>query len=149
LVTFPNSEVLRANVVNYTRDFPYVWDEVDVGLTNESDLSYAQGVLFDVAARVVGEAMKRPIALYRGMLERASLDFEIADEPQVFFSPAQSWTNATIRYLVDARHRRAAASDLMLALSRELGREEHRGRLAASYPTARVSIVSPEEASAS
>jgi small-conductance mechanosensitive channel len=24
LVTFPNSEVLRANVTNYTRDFPYV-----------------------------------------------------------------------------------------------------------------------------
>jgi small-conductance mechanosensitive channel len=149
LVTFPNSEVLRANVINYTRDFPYVWDEVDVGLTNESDLTYARGVLLDVAARVVGEAMKRPIALYRGMLERASLDFDIADEPQVFFSAERSWTNATIRYLVEARRRRGAASDLLLALSRELARDEHRGRMTMAYPTARVSLVPPEETAGS
>lgn len=149
LVTFPNSEVLRANVINYTRDFPYVWDEVEVGLTNESDLSYAKDVLLEVASRVVGEPMKRPITLYRDMLVRASLDFDIADEPQVFFSNAQSWTNATIRYLVDARRRRTVASDLLLALSRELAREEHRNRVTVSYPTARVSLVSPEEAAGS
>jgi small conductance mechanosensitive channel len=77
-VTFPNSEVLRANVINYTRDFPYVWDEVDVGLTNESDLASAKGVLLEVAARILGQAMKGPITLYRDMLERASLDFDIA-----------------------------------------------------------------------
>jgi small-conductance mechanosensitive channel len=146
LVTFPNSEVLRANVVNYTRDFPYVWDEVEVALTNESDLAHARKVLLAVADGVVGEAMKRPIALYRGMLERASLDFDIADEPQVFFSSGQSWTSATIRYLVDARRRRAAASDLIVALSTELARAEHRGRIAVAYPTARVALVPPEQA---
>jgi small-conductance mechanosensitive channel len=145
LVTFPNSEVLRANVVNYTRDFPFVWDELDVGLTNESDLDYAQGVLLRVAIAVVGPQMKRPIELYRGMLERASLDFDIADEPQVFFSQADSWTHATIRYLVDARRRRATSSELLLALSRELAGDEHRGRMAPAYPTQRVSLIPPEQ----
>jgi small-conductance mechanosensitive channel len=144
LVTVPNSEVLRANVVNYTRDFPYVWDEVDVGLTNESDLDYAQAVLLRLAADVVGEKMKRPIAIYRDMLERASLTYDIADQPQVFFSSGSSWTSATIRYLVDARQRRSAASDLTLAIAREFSREEHRGRMALSYPTERVLWTSPE-----
>jgi small-conductance mechanosensitive channel len=45
LVTFPNSEVLRANVVNYTRDFPYVWDELDVSVTNQSDLVYRRRLI--------------------------------------------------------------------------------------------------------
>ena len=37
LVTFPNSEVLRSNIVNYTRDFPYVWDEMVVSFANGSE----------------------------------------------------------------------------------------------------------------
>jgi hypothetical protein len=106
-------------------------------------------VLLKVAADVVGQAMKRPIAVYRGMLVRASLDFDIADEPQVFFATAPSWTSATIRYLVDARRRRAAASDLILALSTELGRDEHRGYLAVAYPTARAILVRPDDTSGS
>jgi small-conductance mechanosensitive channel len=145
LVTFPNSEVLRANVTNYTRDFPYVWDELEVGVTNESDLEYTRDVLLEVAGEVVGPRMVEPIQLYRGMLERASLEFDIADEPQVFFSQADSWTNATIRYLVDVRRRRATSSDLILALARELARDEHRGRLAAAYPTARLAMVKEED----
>lgn len=28
MITFPNWEVLRSNVVNYSREFPYVWDEL-------------------------------------------------------------------------------------------------------------------------
>jgi small conductance mechanosensitive channel len=146
LVTFPNSEVLRANVVNYTRDFPFVWDEVDVPLTNESDLDYSLQVLERTAAEVVGQSMAEPIHAYRGMIERASLEFDIADAPQVFFSQADSWTNATIRYLVDARRRRITASRLIMAISRELSKDEHRGRMDAAYPTARLSIVSPEAA---
>ena len=36
LVTVPNSEILRSSIVNYTRDFPYVWDEVRTGVARYS-----------------------------------------------------------------------------------------------------------------
>ncbi len=144
LVTFPNSEVLRANIVNYTRDFAYVWDELDVGVTNDSDLEYVQDVLLRVTREVLGEQMLEPIQRYRALLQRAAVEFDVADGPQVFFSQTDSWTNATIRYLVGARRRRAMASDLLVALSRELSREEHKGRFRSGYPTAHVALVSPE-----
>jgi small-conductance mechanosensitive channel len=38
MITFPYWEVLRSNIVNYSREFPYVWDEVTVAIANESDL---------------------------------------------------------------------------------------------------------------
>jgi small conductance mechanosensitive channel len=148
LVTFPNAEVLRANVVNYTRDFPYVWDEIDIPVTNESDLRYAGEVLLGVARQVVGPQMAEPIQRYLGMLQRASLDFEIADEPQVFFSQTDSWTNATIRYLVDARRRRITASELLVAVSDELAKPEHAPRLTAAYPTAKLKLVDTDGAHA-
>jgi len=143
LVTFPNAEVLRANVVNYTREFPSVWDEVDIQVTNESDLDYVRDVLTEVAAAVAGPHMKEQIDRYRGLLQRASLELDVADTPQVYFSLTDSWTNATIRYLVDARRRRVIASELILAVSRELRQEQHSGRLTGGYPKARLELETP------
>jgi len=143
LVTFPNAEVLRTNVVNYTREFPSVWDEVDVQVTNESDLDYVRDVLSEVAATVAGPHMKEQIERYRGLIARASLELDVADAPQVFFSQTDSWTNATIRYLVDARRRRMMASELILAVSRELRQEQHSGRMSGGYPKARVELEPP------
>jgi small conductance mechanosensitive channel len=45
LVTFPNLEVLRSNVVNFTRDFPYVWDELTVPVASGHDLGPTAKVL--------------------------------------------------------------------------------------------------------
>jgi small conductance mechanosensitive channel len=148
LVTFPNSEVLRANVVNYTRDFPYVWDEVEVSVTNQSDLVYLGAVLRRVAHVVVGAEMAEPIRRYRSMLQRAALDLDVSEEPQIYFSQTDTWTNATIRYLVDARRRRSAASDLIVAPSRELARDEHRSRFEGGAPQVQVRLLPPDAGAA-
>jgi small-conductance mechanosensitive channel len=141
LVTFPNSEVLRSNLVNYTRDFPYVWDEVTVGVANESDLPYTVRVFEEIAQRLLGDEMAEPAARYRALLDRARLGYEIAAEPQVYVSPTDAFTNVTIRYLVPARQRRAWASRLVLALAGESARAEHHGRILAGYPRTQVDLA--------
>jgi small conductance mechanosensitive channel len=141
LITFPNSEVLRNNIVNYTRDFPYVWDEIVIGLANESDLVYSLAVIDRVARQVAGSAMAAAAEEYRQLLESKGLLFEIAVQPQVYFTPSEAWVNATIRYLVAARERRHWASNLFLALNAELARPEHRGRLLQALPRLRVDVA--------
>lgn len=145
LVTFPNAEVLRASVINYTREFPWVWDEVVIPLASESDLDYAGEVLVAVARQTMGASMERPASLYRQLLGASRLDLEVAGEPQVFFSQGDSWTNATVRYLVDARRRRVTASQLLVAISRELARRAAEGRIIAAYPITRVALVDPQD----
>jgi small-conductance mechanosensitive channel len=141
LITFPNSEVLRSNIVNYTRGFPYVWDEVTVGVTNESDLAYGMKLISDVACRVVGPSMASPVATYRGLLEKENLGFDIADDPQVYVSVTESWTDITVRYLVNARERRTWSSRLLVELSTELNRHEHHDRVQPAYPVvARIDL---------
>lgn len=137
IITFPNSELLRANIINYSRDFPYVWDEVVFGVANESDLEYAMRVAADVARRVVGDAMKQPIRTYRGMLEAVGLGHDIADEPQVYLSAADQWMNIVVRYLVPVRERRRTASALTLELSKAAAAPEHAGRIRTAYPVMR------------
>jgi hypothetical protein len=140
MITFPNWEVLRSNIVNYSRDFPYVWDEVTIAITNESDLGYAIGVLERIAGEVVGPGMAGAVARYQTLLARARLAFDVDEVPRVFVSSADAWTNCTVRYLVDARQRRRRASELVVALSRAAVDPSHRGRLALAYPRTEVRL---------
>lgn len=140
LITFPNSEVLRANIVNYTRDFPWVWDEVVVGVANESDLRYAMERARDVAMRVVGGDMKAPATAYRELLKEAGLEYDVSDEPEVFLSATDSWTNVAVRYLVPARARRSTRTRMLLELSEDFAAPENATRIIGSYPRQRVDV---------
>ncbi|HUE87021.1 MAG TPA: mechanosensitive ion channel domain-containing protein [Vicinamibacterales bacterium] len=138
MVTFPNWEVLRSNIVNYSRDFPYVWDEVTVAIANESDLEHAAQTFEAVAGRLVGDQMTRAATHYRDLLHRARIAFDIDERPRVFISGADAWTNCTVRYLVDARKRRRMASDLNIALAKVTSDPEHRGRIVPAYPRTEI-----------
>jgi small conductance mechanosensitive channel len=140
LITFPNSDVLRANIINYTRGFPYVWDEVTVGVSNESDIGYAMRVVAELAREVVGPGMAGPVDTYRSLLESEGLAYDVADEPQVYVAQTESWTDLTIRYLVGARERRKWSSALLVRLNEELARDEHRERIVGAYPVTRVDL---------
>ena len=140
MITFPNWEVLRSNIVNYSREFPFVWDEVTVGITNESDLRYAARVFEDVARGVVGGGMTEAAARYQRLLQRARIAFDVEEEPRVFFSPADAWTSCTVRYLADARRRRRLGSDLLVALSEAAADPAHAGRIVPAYPRREILV---------
>ena len=141
LITFPNWEVLRSNVVNYSRDFPYVWDEVTISVANESDLVYASRVLHQTARRILGESMATAAQQYQALLAEEHLAFDVEELPQVYLSSADSWTDCTIRYLVPVRTRRRWSSTLILEIAVELARPEHAARIISVYPRTEVKVT--------
>jgi len=140
LITFPNWEVLRSNIVNYTRDFPYVWDEVTINVANESDIPYTVRVIEDAARRTLGEEMAEATQRYEALLRREHLMFDVEELPRVYVSLADSWTDCTVRYVVPVRTRRHWSSTLILAITGELARPEHRGRIIPVYPRSEITI---------
>jgi small conductance mechanosensitive channel len=133
LVTFPNLEVLRSNIVNFTRDFPYVWDELTVGVADESDLAMAVRVLEETADSVLGQQMVMAAQEYAELLEKARLAWDVATRPQVFASAQDSWTDLTIRYVVPAREMRKWASLLLLAVNQALAEPDVADRVFPAY----------------
>ena len=144
LITFPNWEVLRSNIVNYSRDFPFVWDEITLAITNESDLAYTMEVLKRTARSILGDRMEEATARYRELLNQARLNFDVEEDPSVFVAPADSWTNFTIRYLVPARARRSWATKLYVAVSNEIVRTEHQGKITPAYPRSDIFLRKEE-----
>jgi small-conductance mechanosensitive channel len=141
LITFPNNEVLAGSVVNLTRDFPYVWDELSVPLANESDLGYGLGVLATLAGELLGAQMAEPARRYTEILLEAGLETSVPESPQVFMAMNESWTDLTIRYLVHARQRRTWKSELTVQVMEELKKPLHAGRLLPVYPRRQVQFI--------
>lgn len=140
MITFPNWEVLRSNIINYSRDFPYVWDEITVGVANESDLRHTVETFERVSKQLLGAKMSEPAQEYRALLAQAKLAFDVEDEPKAFISLAEAWTNCTVRYLVPARSRRRWASELIMALTEECAKPEHHGKIINGYPRQEVRL---------
>ncbi|MFP2902785.1 mechanosensitive ion channel family protein, partial [Corallococcus sp. 4LFB] len=141
LITFPNSEVLTGTVINLTRDFPYVWDELLVPVANESDLRYALDLLRRLALEVVGADMAAPARQYEALLLKARLEGAVADVPEVYVSLAESWTNISIRYLVHARQRRKWKSLLSERVMVELNQPAHAAHIIPVLPRQQVQLL--------
>ena len=133
LVTFPNNEILTSTVINLTRDFPYVWDELAVPIANESDLVLALEVLQKVADNLLGAYMEQPAQEYERILQKANINEPVNQKPQLFVSATDSWTNITIRYLVGAKSRRKWKSDLQIAVSQELNQPKYKKKIISAY----------------
>jgi hypothetical protein len=101
---------------------------------------YTIRVFEDVSRTVVGNGMADAAEQYQGLLVRARLAFDVDDTPRVFVSTADAWTNYTVRYLVEARHRRRRASDLVVALSMAAADRAHAGRITLAYPRTEVRL---------
>ncbi len=141
LITFPNNQLLTGSVMNYTREFGYVWDELNIPIANESDVRYARDVLQRIAVEALGDEMKIAAEKYDRLLRRANLDSDVAEMPQVFVALDDSWTNLTIRYVVDARSRRRQKSDLVLRVLDELAKPEHRARIFPVLPRRQIQML--------
>lgn len=144
LITFPNNEIVTGTIINYTRDFPYVWSELAVAVALESELAYAIEVMQRVAERVLGEEMREPARRYAAILRTARLEMTVPEGPQVFVSLNDWAVNLTIRYLVGARAKRLWASELTREVTEELNRKEHAGRILPVYPRQQIQFIHPD-----
>jgi small-conductance mechanosensitive channel len=138
MITFPNNEVLKGSIVNFTRDFPFVWDELTIPVGNKSELGYAMEVLRSVAEEVLGEGMAQPAEAYETILRQRRLESTIPRGPQVFVSLADSWTDLSVRYLINARERRIWKSRLARAAIEAFNDPSRDGRILPVSPRHQV-----------
>ncbi len=144
LITFPNHEILTGSVVNYTRDFPYLWDELTVSVATESDLAYAMEVVLNAGKEIVGEYMEAPAKSYQALLRHEGLETSVATEPTVFLAITDWGANISLRYMVEAREKRIWSTRLAQRVTMELNSPEHRARIKPVYPRHQVQIIDPE-----
>lgn len=106
LATVPNAAVVETPVWNYTRDFPLVWDEVEVLVTYESDVEVAKRIIIDAAMEVVGRTMFENYETYRQHLVLRDLEHSLITTPEIRMDFAESGVRLWVLYFCPPELRR-------------------------------------------
>ncbi|MEP6809636.1 MAG: mechanosensitive ion channel domain-containing protein [Chthoniobacterales bacterium] len=101
IVTVANAKIFDEPIYNYTRDFPYIWDEIVVPISYTDDRQRAEEVLLEAAhkhalnaASVDSHETERLKRIYG--VERIDLD------PTVFYRITDNWLELTVRFVANA-----------------------------------------------
>ena len=111
IVRVANSFVFKEPVINYSGEFPFLWDEIRVPIRYGSDRAVARRILTDVAQAIVGDYAKHALQSWAVMLRSYRLE-EAQVEPMVTLVANDNWLEYTVRYVVDYRRRRITKDSL-------------------------------------
>ncbi len=119
IVTVTNDKIFAEPIYNYTRDFPYIWEELSLPVAYRDDRARAERILLDAARRHALMLSELSADALREMKRRYAA--EITDlEPRVFWRLTDNWLELTVRFLVADRGTRdvkdAMARDILAAL---------------------------------
>ena len=115
IVTVTNDKIFDTPVYNYTREFPYIWDEIHLPVAYAADRVKAEQILLDVA-----EKHSLPIAeLSRESIEEMERRYFMKPSdmgPKVYYRLTDNWLELTVRFICEDHGIR----DLKDAMSRDI-----------------------------
>lgn len=112
IVTVPNSLVLSSPIFNYTKDFPFVWDEIVNLVTYESDIEVAKKYMLESTKKVVGSLMEQNYERYKRRIEIRDLHQLLLREPEIRMELADSGVNVYVLYFCPVEQRRKIKSEI-------------------------------------
>jgi small-conductance mechanosensitive channel len=123
LTIVPNGAVLAGTVQNYTRDFDFIWDEISIPITYDSDWNEANAKILDIVrkeTKEIKENAEKTIVEIEGKyyFTKRSL------EPAIFLTLTDNWITFDIRYMAEVRHRRALHDKLSRMILAEIEKSE-------------------------
>ena len=116
ITSIPNGLVLSQVVNNYTKDHHFLWDEISIPVTYESDWKSAVQLMKTIAARETKDAASAAKKSLEGLEEKYYLP-ERPTEPDVYVVLTDNWIMLRLRYVIEVRERRlvnSRISDLIL-----------------------------------
>jgi small-conductance mechanosensitive channel len=131
IVRVANSFVFKEPVFNYSADFPFLWDEINVPVKYGSDYRLAREILQRVADALVGEHAAHAKAQWQALVRKFMIDDERVD-PAVTMIANDNWIEFTLRYVVDYKRRRAVKDELFLRILEELDKTDGRVAIASA-----------------
>ncbi|NUP10593.1 MAG: mechanosensitive ion channel [Polyangiaceae bacterium] len=130
LIHVPNGWLFKHAVAGYDHGFPYIWNEISVTVTFESDWKKAKSLLQEIldshAQKIEKEEFDRASEAMHIQYTRVT--------PVVWTDTAPEGVRLTMRYLCAPRHRRVSTSNMWEAI---LDSFNGSGDIDFAYPTTR------------
>ena len=107
IIKVPNAVILTTPIINYTKYFEYVWNEINICVALKSDWRKARDILVSIASNYIEEQnidqdslLKKINSLYEDYMSCGKIT------PDVYVTLGDKGIVLTLRYLCHARKRR-------------------------------------------
>ena len=111
LTMIPNGYVLSGSLHNYTKDHSFVWDEISVPITYDSDWKEAAKKILGIVDKQTRNTTEQAENEIKKIEEKYYLSRKTI-EPAIFMTLTDNWITFNIRYVTDVRERRVTHSRL-------------------------------------
>jgi len=112
VVTVANRAVFSDPVFNYTKHWRFLWDEVTIPITYTSDWRRASEIMLHHGEEYTVHLQAEAEADLRAMDTHFPAIEDLPVTPTLYTVMTDNWVELTLRYVVDARRRRAVKADL-------------------------------------
>jgi small-conductance mechanosensitive channel len=133
VIHIPNGKVFTEMQANYSKGFRYIWNEIPVLITFESDWVTAKRILQEIANKNA-EHLTREAELKVKEAARRFMIFYTTLTPIVYTKVKDSGVLLTIRYLCDPHNRRGSEQAIWENILHEFA---HHDNIEFAYPTQR------------
>lgn len=134
VVHVPNHKIFTDSLANYTSDFEFIWNEIQVLITFESDWKMAKKILQEIADKHLKDFVEHA----QQQVKRATKSYLIHYHyltPIVYTDVKDSGVNLTIRHLTNPRQRRKIGQAIWEDV---LDRFSEHENIELAYPTMRI-----------
>src|SRR5947209_1183440 len=115
IVTITNDKIFEKPVYNYSRDFPYIWEEMTLPIKYGDDCKRVEAILLEAAERYTLKISELSKEALDNLRERYFLhDGEL--RPRVYMRLTDNWVEFTVRFITHDHGTR----DLKDAMSRDI-----------------------------
>jgi len=149
VVTVTNDKLFDQPVYNFTREFPYMWEEIRIPVPYKADRRRAEAILLECARKVTDPFANASESARRALEARYFVDIGSA-RPVVFYVLTDNWLEMTVRFLTEVHGVRFVKDQLYRMV---LDRFEAEGLEIASstfgvveLPPVKVHVEAPERA---
>ena len=111
IVQVSNAFVFKGPVHNYSTDFPFVWDEINLPVRYGSDIPLAHQLILDLAKATLSDYANFAKAHWKQMVKKYLIE-NAHVEPTLTIKLTDNWVEFNLRYVVDYKKRRITKNQL-------------------------------------
>ncbi len=134
VVRIPNAKILTEPIANSTAEFPFLWNEIPIVLTFESDWQKAKAIFVSIVQEETEETSQRARESLKRRPSRMLISYGTVTAT-VYTSVVDQGVCLTMRFLTEPRRRRGVQQSLWEAVLHVVDREAD---IDLAYPTTRI-----------
>lgn len=123
IAQIPNGQVLSNSVQNYNKDHNFLWEEISLPITYESNWKKAIEIIHSIVLQETSRATTQAEQEVSRLEERYYVSKRNI-EPAIFIKPTDNWIMLRLRYVVEVRERRLVNNVIYKKVLEKIQEEE-------------------------